>query len=310
MKSFIITIDTEGDNLWDYKKGTPVSTENTKFIPRFQELCEKFGFKPVWLTNYEMICDSLYVEYIKEKQKMGLCEVGIHVHAWNNPPFFNLNACYNGNPYLIEYPREAMIEKFKVTYDLINERIGIPPKSHRAGRWAMNDEYFNLLNQFDIKVDCSYTPFVSWAHTQGETVLGANDYSHICPYEHFIGSVLEVPMSIRRTHKFWGTNLRDKLSCLIKGKNIWLRPACSTYEEMNWLCNAIDNEKKTNYLEFMIHSSELMPGGSPYFKTTQAIEELFLTFEKVFSLVKSKGYVGSTLYEYYQKVNNKKSNIQ
>ena len=65
MKSFIITIDTEGDNLWDYKKGTPVSTENTKFIPRFQELCEKFGFKPVWLTNYEMICDSLYVEYIK-----------------------------------------------------------------------------------------------------------------------------------------------------------------------------------------------------------------------------------------------------
>lgn len=60
----------------------------------------------------------------------------------------------------------------------------------------------------------------------------------------------------------------------------------------------------------MIHSSELMPGGSPYFKTTQAVEELFLTIEKVFSLVKSKGYVGSTLYEYYQKVNNKKSNIQ
>ena len=53
-----------------------------------------------------------------------------------------------------------------------------------------------------------------------------------------------------------------------------------------------------------------MPGGSPYFKTTQAVEELFLTIEKVFSLVKSKGYVGSTLYEYYQKVNNKKSNIQ
>lgn len=29
MKSFIITIDTEGDNLWDYKKGTPVSTDNS-----------------------------------------------------------------------------------------------------------------------------------------------------------------------------------------------------------------------------------------------------------------------------------------
>lgn len=47
MKYFIITIDTEGDNLWTYKKGNQVGVENIKYIPRFQELCNKFGFKPV-----------------------------------------------------------------------------------------------------------------------------------------------------------------------------------------------------------------------------------------------------------------------
>lgn len=26
MKHFIITVDTEGDNLWEYKKGTPIGT--------------------------------------------------------------------------------------------------------------------------------------------------------------------------------------------------------------------------------------------------------------------------------------------
>ena len=39
---FIITIDTEGDNLWavsDIK--TPVRTENAKYLYRFQMLCEK-----------------------------------------------------------------------------------------------------------------------------------------------------------------------------------------------------------------------------------------------------------------------------
>ena len=41
MKSFIITIDTEGDNLWAYHKGDPIKTENVKFIPRFQDLCNR-----------------------------------------------------------------------------------------------------------------------------------------------------------------------------------------------------------------------------------------------------------------------------
>lgn len=54
MKHFIITVDTEGDNLWEYKKGTPIGTENAKYLPRFQSLCEKYGFKPVYLTNYEV----------------------------------------------------------------------------------------------------------------------------------------------------------------------------------------------------------------------------------------------------------------
>lgn len=52
VKKFIITIDTEGDGQWN--PDAPCSTENARFIPRFQELAEKFGFKPTWLTNYEM----------------------------------------------------------------------------------------------------------------------------------------------------------------------------------------------------------------------------------------------------------------
>ena len=79
---FIITIDTEGDNLWNYIKGDVVKTENTLYIPRFQELCERYAFKPVYLTNYEMLNDSRYVNYIKPKADEQKCEIGIHIHAW------------------------------------------------------------------------------------------------------------------------------------------------------------------------------------------------------------------------------------
>lgn len=49
--AFIITIDTEGDNLWQNHKY--IATENVHFLPRFQTLCEKYLFKSVYLTNYE-----------------------------------------------------------------------------------------------------------------------------------------------------------------------------------------------------------------------------------------------------------------
>lgn len=61
--AFIITLDTEGDNLWE--SGPVITTQNT-VLPRFQALCEKYSFKPVWLTNYEMATDDAYIEFAQD----------------------------------------------------------------------------------------------------------------------------------------------------------------------------------------------------------------------------------------------------
>lgn len=297
-KYFIITIDTEGDNLWDYKEGDEIQTKNALYIPRFQELCEKYGFKPVYLTNYEMILSSDFVQYIRPKVEAGLCEVGIHIHAWNNPPYYELNGPYDGNPYLIEYPYDVMREKFKVTYDLICERIGVPPVSHRAGRWAMNDEYFQLLKEFDIKVDCSYTPGINWSGSCGRTVSSGADYSKItisC-LEHC--GILEVPVTIKKLHYTSHGGFRQKLSALIKGKTVWLRPINKPVEELCKLCNLALNDK-SDFLEFMIHSSEFMPGGSPTFRTKTDAEKLFSDMDYMFRYLAGHKAKGITLKDYY-----------
>ncbi len=62
--AFLITIDTEGDNLW--QKHDSITTENARYLPRFQQLCEKYGFKPVYLTNYEMAIDPFYIEFARD----------------------------------------------------------------------------------------------------------------------------------------------------------------------------------------------------------------------------------------------------
>ena len=302
MRYFIITIDTEGDNLWEYNKGQVITTENTLYIPRFQTLCEKYGFKPVWLTNYEMVCDDRFVEYLKPKSDAGLCEIGIHIHAWNNPPFYKLDSMYNGNSYLIEYPYEVMREKFSVTYNLLKEKFGVEVKSHRAGRWAMNEHYFNLLKEFGIVVDCSFTPGVSWENTPGETIMGT-DYSHVPKNCHDVQGVLELPMTIRRVRYSKSGSIKSRIRTLLFGKNVWLRPATSEAAEMIDLCKFVQSEKCADYLELMLHSSELMPNGSPYFKDEKSIERLYQTLEELFSYVSNEGYEGITMVDYYRKVN-------
>lgn len=303
MKSFIITIDTEGDNLWDYAKGSSIGTENAKFIPRFQEMCNKYDFKPVWLTNYEMIMSDEYVKYIKSVLKDGKCEVGIHVHAWNNPPLYDLKGKFNGNPYLIEYPDDVMREKFKITYNLIYQRLGVKVKSHRSGRWAMDDRYFRLLEEFGITCDCSFTPGVSWTASEGETIPGGSDYRKVPKGAHMVFGVLELPTTVRHYSRYISKNgsLKHNLRTMIKGGDIWLRPALSSLSDMKKLINDVDAEPDCNYLEFMIHSSELMPGGSPYFKTKKDIDKMYETIDQLFNYVRELGYFGDTLESYTNK---------
>lgn len=298
MKYFIITVDTEGDNLWKHAKDNDIQTQNAFFIPRFQELCEKYKLKPVYLTNYEMINNADYVEYVKPKVIAGKCEVGIHVHGWNNPPIYDLKCNCGGNAFLVEYPDNVMEEKFKHTYNLICRKIGKAPFSHRAGRWVMDDRYFKLLEKYGVNIDCSYTPSVSWMSTKGESRSYGCDYTQVPAYSHYIGRVLEVPMSILKTRQIIRlTSIKSIIKQIIRGKSIWLRPASSSLREMKWLIKT--NPNKDNYVEFMIHSSELMPNGSPYFKTKKDVEELFITMDALFAYATNKGYKGCTLEEFY-----------
>ena len=104
---FLITIDTEGDNQW--ARSATITTENSKYLPRFQQLCNRFGFKPTWLTNWEMCHCPVFQEFGRDCLRRGAAEIGMHLHAWHNPPFAPLTEDdYKNHPYLIEFPEPVL----------------------------------------------------------------------------------------------------------------------------------------------------------------------------------------------------------
>ncbi len=302
--AFLITIDTEGDNLWEQPR--EITTKNAAFLPRFQSLCERYGFKPTYLTNYEMAKSYQFVEFGKDVQRRGTGEIGMHLHAWNSPPLISLtNDDFKSQPFLIDYPKSVMREKIAVMTDLLEERFETKMLSHRAGRWSFNDIYAQLLIEHGYCVDCSVTPHISWQD------IGGTDFSSYPEHAYFVDSenkLLELPMTIMKYDRSSLIQTLSKLPQIGRGVRhfcptiTWLSPSRRNLKAILALVQQAVSEKRP-YIEFMLHSSELMPGGSPSFVNQRQIETLYHNMEILFETI-SKNFIGMTLKDYYVDIKN------
>ena len=68
--SFLITIDTECDIM--LSRTSEINTENARYLPRFQALCEKYGLKPTYLTNWEMANCPVFREFGQDIIRRGV----------------------------------------------------------------------------------------------------------------------------------------------------------------------------------------------------------------------------------------------
>jgi hypothetical protein len=297
--AFLVTVDAEGDDMWRRRGAT---TENARFAPRFQALCERYGLRPTWLTDYEMCECPEFVAFGRDLLERGTGEIGMHLHAWNSPPFVDIDL--RGQTYLTEYPEGVMRAKVAAMTRLIEQRFGRRPMSHRAGRWALDRRYAQVLVEQGYLVDCSVTPYVSWARVLGDPAgRGGTDYSSFPAHAYFVdlaridragdSPLLEVPVSIRPEQTRPRRWLRRRPTAVI-----WLRPDGRNRESMlaiveraiaeGWPC-----------LEFMLHSSELMPGGSPTFASRADVEGLYEDLDALFARAAEVSR-GATLVEFYE----------
>jgi hypothetical protein len=247
----------------------------------------------------------------------------MHLHAWDMPPDFNLTANdHLHHPYLIEYPEEIIKEKVRIMTNTLEDIFQKKMTSHRAGRWAFNEIYAKILVEHGYLVDCSITPLQSWkAHLGDPNQSGGVDYSNFPNIHYFIdlndisksgdSALLEIPMTIDIIERslliekskifFEKARITKKIFNHYFPPTAWLRPNGRNLIDMLALLTKVTTSSGY-YVEFMLHSSELMPGGSPTFKTNHAIERLYSQIEQLF-IQAADTFEGCTLTEYYAKHN-------
>lgn len=317
--AFIITIDTERDNAW--ARSGISTTENAKHLPRFQDLCEKYGLKPTYLTTYEMGRDPAFVRFAQAAEARGTAEVGMHLHAWDSPPVDRPLTPNDEryHPYLMEFPIDLMRSKVRTVTALLEDTFAHKMTSHRAGRWGFDTTYASVLADEGYEVDCSVTPHVSWGSHKGDPVQdGGPDFRFYpdAPYlmdaadvsQPGTGPMLQVPMSIVPRLP---VSQRMVPEVLLRRRNVqglaqrllpndWLRPSPGNLGSMQRVLRTCLSEKRA-YAMFMTHSSELMPGGSPYFPTGEHIERLYQSLEALFAEV-AQSFRGMTLSQFAREI--------
>jgi len=189
--------------------------------------------------------------------------------------------------------------------DLLRETFEVPLTSHRAGRYGFDGAYARILERCGYVVDCSVTPGVSWGTVAGGT-RGGPDFRTAPHQPYFLDNadvcrpgasrLLEVPLTIapadpspldllrRRLapHSFCGRAL-NRLSPSMR----WLFPNGHNLRSMLGLLDGA-LERGDGYVEFTLHSSELMPGGSPKFRSAAAIEALYRDLHALFRAARGR----------------------
>jgi hypothetical protein len=318
----IVTIDTEADNQWDRSR-TELTTDNLEFIARFQELCNRYNLKPTYLCTWEIVEDPRF-DSLRRYQEAGLAEIGAHLHPWTTPP---MERPQNGidrdsfHAYPSELDHVVFSEKLRLLTERIHARTGIKPRSYRAGRWGFSAEHIPILISLGYLVDCSVTPLKSWEHVPGAAGAGPNfraapaepyflDLNDVCrPGK---SELLEVPVTIlftkavlARSRRLQDLYLRYRQTLPVKALNRvfrldpqWFRPYARMSSERLKSVYRAAREARLPAVEMMFHSSELMPGGSPYHLDEEAIERLYQKLETVFSYLQDENCRGMTLTEF------------
>ena len=312
---FIITIDTEGDDQWDL--ALPRLTDNIRFIPRFQELCDRYHFPPTYLCTYDVATADAFDEMLLPLHKSRRAEIGAHLHPWTTPPLSRWDRHENRAAYPAELPAGVFERKLECLTALLTTKLGEPPRSYRAGRWGLSAAHIPVLLQLGYIVDCSVTPNLSWtdsgARERGQDFSDAPVRPYFMawgdPAREGVSGLLEVPVTILCTNgmmraspllraayrRYRKTRAARMLNRMFDIAPRWFRP----FSDMSVarLKAVYDTARRLELpaVEMMFHSSELMPHGSPHNLTAESVDQLYERLEYLFAYLGRQGAEGVTL---------------
>lgn len=301
VRLLLVTIDTEEEGRWGGTFPREGNTcENVEWLRRLVPIRDEFGLRLTFLVDHPIARDARSVAVISELASSGRGEVGAHMHPWCNPPYHDADTATSYTGYL---PPDVQRAKLAVLGDAIEESFAVRPTSYRAGRWGIAGSTLPLLEELGFTVDSSVTS-LRWEYDAGgPSFLGAPHTPYFPdranPCRPGSSTILEVPVPsimrgpagrgmewvLRRIRPFPGLG-----RLLDRAGRCWLRPSEGDPESLARAAAAF-LDRGLPILHIMFHSSELMPGASPYVRDEAGLEAFLARLRAVVEPLMADGSV-------------------
>lgn len=305
---YCVTVDTEEE--WDWNSGYPTgptTVTNIRRLPAFQQLCDRVGAAVTYFTNHAVLRNPETRSIIQELAKRPKVEIGLHIHPWNTPPVAAVERVPPRDSFLHNLPWDEQTAKLDAVLAAFAD-AGLSPTSFRGGRYSTSHDIQDYLRDRGVWVDCSVLPFTTWADD------GAPDYRHRDltpvrrrPRHPGDKPMWELPLSygftrtpfprwanvLRRAESAPGrvlriTGLLDRFRIVSKA---WLNFENPLGERMLRFLHTLRAVRQP-FVSFTLHSSSLMPGGSPYNRTEADVSRMVSAAERVLTTI--AGWPGFT----------------
>jgi hypothetical protein len=302
MKTFCVTIDTEPDCDIHWNRSNPLTFESvTVGIPEIlRPIWDKFGIKPVYFVSPEVIENDLCCSVFKDEMRCG-AEIGTHLHSEYVEPqrkYETIAGTVSNEFPCIAYDAEVEAAKIANLTEIFERKLGVRPVSYRAARYGADLDTIKALVKLGYKVDSSVTPQIDWQSK------GGPDHSRAPMQPYFIsqtdyysagnGSILEVPITIS------GKRIPFYASGWISYR--WLRPTHMTVFEMKRLVAEFTKNYAEPVLNMMFHSMEVLPGKTPFVRTTFGQKMYLRRLESILKYMIKTGFESRTLAQIYEQI--------
>ncbi|MCU0703594.1 MAG: hypothetical protein MUF18_06420 [Fimbriiglobus sp.] len=305
---YCVTVDTEEE--WDWASGYPTgpaTVTNIARLPDFQALCERHGAAVVYFVNHAVLADPTATQVIQELAARPNVEIGLHIHPWNTPPLASTPSVPVRESFLHNLPWEVAKAKLDATLAAFTA-AGLSPTSFRGGRYSTSPQIQHHLRERGVLADASVLPFTTWVDE------GAPDFRDRDPLPVRrltpAGAMWEVPLTFgytRRPFRKWhglltaagkgvwkplrAVGILDRLGVVRKA---WLNLENPAYPNPAAFVPVVAAEGLP-FTCFTLHSSSLLPGGSPYCRTATDVARLLARTEQSLAAAAAAGWRPATI---------------
>jgi hypothetical protein len=306
----LVGIDTEADDQWSARGRESIEVRNAERLPAVQRLFDRFSVRPTYLVTHEMATRAQSRAILRELAASGRCEIGAHLHPWSSPPYRPEDL--RAHSYPMNLPSDLLERQLTELTQAIEAELGVRPESYRAGRNGVDGRSLRILEGLGYRVDTSVDPLFNEARKNGPSFAGAPLNPYRPAYDDVrregFARILEIPISAATLPR-----LAKPLEAIYASlpplpwrgaarrlglRGVWLRPSYTSLQDMLAFASQLAREGAACF-NIIFHSSELLPGGSPYTPDAQSVARFLDDLERLLAhLVGPLGGAGRTYREF------------